>query len=170
MMYDELEQALVRELDDVASHVVVAERPPLPALTPDRSRWRSAAPLLAAAAVVAVLATVATLLVSGGPDRTTPSRPPPPRPPPTLRPRTRKGVSRWPSPWTSTSAASRCRVGGTTPRGRATAGSASATTAAGGGATTCSRSSSRARWSNRRPSPRTAATWRVSSAREAARC
>lgn len=81
MMYDDLEQALVRELDDVAGHLVVPERPTLPAVSTGRSRWRSSAPLLAAAAVVAVLATVATLLASDGPDRTTPSPAPSPATP-----------------------------------------------------------------------------------------
>jgi len=79
-MDSELEQALGRELDDVASNLVVPQRPALPATTTGRSRWQVAAPVqLAAAAVVAVLATVVTLLSMAGPDRQEPA--PAPSPP-----------------------------------------------------------------------------------------
>lgn len=63
-MYSELEQTLIHELDDVAGNLVVPQPPALPSAPPGRSRWQSAAPLLVAAAVVvAVLATVVTMLL-----------------------------------------------------------------------------------------------------------
>ena len=78
-MYSELEQTLGRELDDVASNLVVPDRPALPATTTGGSRWQVAAPvLLAAAVVVAVLATVVTLLTLAGPNREEPAPAPSP--------------------------------------------------------------------------------------------
>jgi hypothetical protein len=72
-MYSELEQTLGRELDDVASNLVVPPMPALPAATTGRSRWQVAARvLLAAAVVVAVPATVVTLLTVAGPNREEP--------------------------------------------------------------------------------------------------
>jgi hypothetical protein len=66
-MNSELEQALTRELDDVAGNLVIPEMPVHPAVTPGRSRWQAAAPaLVAAAVIIAVLVTLASL---GGPDR-----------------------------------------------------------------------------------------------------
>lgn len=80
-MYDELERTLSRELEDVAGNLVIPERPTLPATTTRRSRWLTATPVLAAAAVVvAVLATV-TFLSLGGPDRREPAPAPSPTTP-----------------------------------------------------------------------------------------
>lgn len=77
-MYSELEQTLARELDDVASNLVVPGMPPLPTTTPGRPRWQAAASLgVAAAVVAAVLGTVALL---GGPDHEEPA----PAPSPTI--------------------------------------------------------------------------------------
>ncbi len=81
MMYDDLERTLIRELDDVASNLVVPEMPALPAMS-GPSRWRTAAPFLAAAAVVVVvLATVVTVLTGGSPDRRDPAPAPSPTAP-----------------------------------------------------------------------------------------
>ena len=77
-MYSELEQTLTRELDAVASNLVVPEMPALPATTRSRARWQAAAPVLvAAAAVVAIVGTVLTL---GGPNHEVPA----PAPSPTI--------------------------------------------------------------------------------------
>lgn len=80
-MYSEIEQTLIHELDDVAGNLVVPQAPALPSAPPGRSRWQSAAPLLVAAAVVvAVLATVLTMLSMSGPDRVEPVPAPSPTP------------------------------------------------------------------------------------------
>jgi hypothetical protein len=69
-MYADLEQALTRELDDVASTLVVPPLPALPDSPPQSSRRQAVQPLLiAAVALVAVMATIgALLLVNGGSD------------------------------------------------------------------------------------------------------
>lgn len=78
-MYSELEKNLGRELDEVASNLVVPDRPALPATTTGRSRWQVAAPvLLAAAVVVAVLVTAVRLLTLAGPNREEPAPAPSP--------------------------------------------------------------------------------------------
>lgn len=80
-MASELEQNLTRELHDVAVRLVVPAMPALPSTTPGGSRLRAATPLLvAAAAVVAGLATVSMLLTPAGSDREEPApAPSPPR-------------------------------------------------------------------------------------------
>lgn len=71
-MSPDIEHDLVRELEGVASRLVVPPVPVLPSTTA-RSRWHAAAPaLVAAAVVVAVLVTVVTLLSAAGPDRGAP--------------------------------------------------------------------------------------------------
>ena len=79
-MYTDLEQALTRELDDVASRLVVPPLPALPDTPPPSSRWQSAQPLLiAAVALVAAMATLgALLLFTGGEDRDEPAPAPSP--------------------------------------------------------------------------------------------
>jgi hypothetical protein len=73
-MNSELERALSRELDEVARNLVVPQRPALPATPTGRALWHAAAPvLLAAAVVVAVLASVVTLLSPAGPNREEPA-------------------------------------------------------------------------------------------------
>ncbi len=74
-MYGDIEEMLTRELRQVADHVEVPALPDLPADPPGRLAWQ---PMLVAAAVVLVaLATLATLLGTGG------GRTPQPAPPPT---------------------------------------------------------------------------------------
>ncbi len=79
-MDTDLEQALTRELDDVASRLVVPPLPALPDTPPRSSRWQSAQPLLVAAvALVAAMATLgALLLFTGGEDRDEPAPAPSP--------------------------------------------------------------------------------------------
>ncbi len=79
-MYTDLEQALTRELDGVASRLVVPPLPALPDTPPRSSRWRAAQPLLiAAVALVAVMATLgALLLFTSGEDREEPAPAPTP--------------------------------------------------------------------------------------------
>lgn len=61
-MSSDLEHDLVRELDDVATNLVIPPLPPLPVPSSGPRRWRVVAPILvAAAAVVAALALVVTL-------------------------------------------------------------------------------------------------------------
>lgn len=73
-MNSELEQVLRRELNEVASNLVVPQSPALPATPKVRASWHPAAPvLLAAAVVVAVLASVITLLSSAGLNREEPA-------------------------------------------------------------------------------------------------
>jgi len=77
-MYSEIEHTLSRELEQVASTLVVPTRPVFPKTT-GRSRWQAVAPVLVAAAVVvAVLATVVTLLTGAGPNREEPAPAPSP--------------------------------------------------------------------------------------------
>jgi hypothetical protein len=77
-MYSDLEHTLTRELDDVASNLVVPPLPQLPATSSGRRGWHAAAPLLvAAAAVAAVLAMVFTL---GSPESQKPLPAPAPSP------------------------------------------------------------------------------------------
>lgn len=79
-MVPDMEQTLIRELDAVASGIAVPPQPALPADPPGRPRWRTAPLLVAAAAVFAVLATVATLVWVSGPGRVDPiPAPEPPR-------------------------------------------------------------------------------------------
>ncbi|MGH3346110.1 MAG: hypothetical protein ACRDO4_03935 [Nocardioides sp.] len=75
-MYSEFERTLIRELDDVASNLVVPEMPALPATTRGWWRWQAAAPVLVAAAVV--VAILATVLTVGGPFREEPAPAPSP--------------------------------------------------------------------------------------------
>lgn len=78
-MYSELEKNLRRELDDVASNLVVPPMPALPATTTGKSRWQAATPvLLVAAVVLAVLILVVPLLTLAGPHRGEPAPAPPP--------------------------------------------------------------------------------------------
>ncbi|EON22029.1 hypothetical protein CF8_4123 [Nocardioides sp. CF8] len=76
-MYSDLEHTLIRELDDVASKLVVPPLPHLPVTSSGRRRWQIVAPLLVAAAVVVVVLAVAVML--GSPQ----SRDPAPAPSPT---------------------------------------------------------------------------------------
>ncbi len=77
-MYSDLEHTLMRELDDVASNLVVPPLPHLPVTSSGRQRWHAVAPLLVAAAViVAVLAMVVTL---GSPQSREPAPAPAPSP------------------------------------------------------------------------------------------
>lgn len=78
-MSTDLELRLTRELDEVASRVVVPAMPALPAPVLVRTRWPSVGPVLAAAvALVAVMATVGALLLLGGGDRDEPAPAPSP--------------------------------------------------------------------------------------------
>ncbi len=79
MMYDDLEQTLIRELDDVASNLVIPERPTFP-VAERRSRRLAVPVMAAAAAAVVVLILVVTFLASGDPDRVEPAPSPGPTP------------------------------------------------------------------------------------------
>lgn len=73
-MHTDLEQALTRELDDVATALAVPPLPALPESPPQPSRWQAAQPLLVAAvALVAVTATLGALLLLSPDDRDEPA-------------------------------------------------------------------------------------------------